>query len=127
VRGCSNDRRGRGSSAPCGSSKPGATSGPYHVHHATEELLLVLEGRPTLRAPGEQRDLGPGDVAHFPAGARGAHQVLNRSEKPVRYVVFAAHSGADVIEYVDERRVVVYSHRRSLLAEDGLSFSHDLD
>ena len=24
---------------------PGAASGPYHVHHGTEELLLVLRGR----------------------------------------------------------------------------------
>jgi uncharacterized cupin superfamily protein len=28
---------------------PGASSFPLHVHHANEEMIVVLSGRPTLR------------------------------------------------------------------------------
>lgn len=106
--------------------EPGASSGPFHLHHATEELLLVVGGEPTLRTPDGERQLRAGDVVHFPVGAPGAHQVLNRSGAVARYLVVAAHAGVDLIEYVDERRVLAYSHRPSLLAEDGLFVSHEL-
>ena len=105
---------------------PGASSGPYHVHHATEELLVVLDGEPTLRSPDGERELSRGEVVHFPVGAEGAHQVLNRSDAPVRYLMVAAHSGIDAVEYVDERQVAVYSKSPSLLQEEGLFFSHEL-
>jgi uncharacterized cupin superfamily protein len=96
------------------------------VHHATEELLLVLDGQPTLRSPDGERELSRGEVVHFPIGADGAHQVLNRSGALVRYLMVAAHSGIDAVEYVDERRVAVYSLSSSLLQEGGLHLSHDL-
>jgi uncharacterized cupin superfamily protein len=105
---------------------PGASSGPYHVHHGTEELLVVLDGSPTLRTPDGERELKRGDVVHFPVGEDGAHQVLNRSDGPARYLMVAAHTGMDVIEYVDERQVVVYSRRPSIVQEEGLFFTHDL-
>jgi uncharacterized cupin superfamily protein len=106
--------------------EPGGSSGPYHAHHATEELLLVLDGSPTLRTPDDERELKRGEVVHFPVGADGAHQVLNRSEAPARYLMVAAHTGADAIEYVDERQVVVYSNAPSLVQVEGLFFTHDL-
>jgi len=105
---------------------PGASSGPYHVHHATEELLVVLDGSATLRTPDGEREVARGDVAHFPVGASGAHQVLNRSDAPVRYLMVAAHTGTDVIEYVDEEKVVMYSNSPSLVHDEGLFFTHDL-
>jgi uncharacterized cupin superfamily protein len=105
---------------------PGASSGPYHAHHGTEELLVVLDGSPTLRTPDGERELTRGEVVHFPVGADGAHQVLNRSDAPVRYLMAAAHTGTDVIEYLDENQVVVYSNFPSLSKSEGLFFTHDL-
>jgi uncharacterized cupin superfamily protein len=106
---------------------PGGSSGPYHVHHGTEELLLVLDGTPTLRTPDGERELARGEVVHFAVGADGAHQVLNRSDAPARYLMVAAHTGTDAIEYVDEDEVVVYSNSPSLLQSEGLFFTHHLD
>jgi quercetin dioxygenase-like cupin family protein len=51
--------------------EPGEKHKPYHFHHGAEELLLVLEGTPTLRTPSGERVLHRGDVVHF--GAEGAH------------------------------------------------------
>lgn len=104
---------------------PGADSPAYHVHHATEELLLVLRGDPTLRTPKGERPLHEGDVVHFPVGASGAHQVLNRSSSVVRYLMVAAHSGLDIIEYVDDSKVIAYSNADSLLQGEPLFFSHE--
>ena len=104
---------------------PGAGSPAYHVHHATEELLLVLRGEPTLRTPDGERQLQEGDIVHFPVGASGAHQVLNRSTAVIRYLMVAAHTGVDIIEYVDQSKVVAYSNADSLLQGEPLFFWHD--
>src|SRR4051794_41385480 len=44
----------------------------YHAHHGSDELLFVLRGTPTLRAPAGGRRLGGGGGVDFPPGARGA-------------------------------------------------------
>jgi uncharacterized cupin superfamily protein len=105
---------------------PGKESGPYHVHHATEELLLVLRGRPTLRTPDGERQLEEGDAVHFPAGPEGAHQVINRSDGVVRYVMAASHSPLDVIEYLDESKVLVWTATESLQMGKPLFIVHEL-
>jgi uncharacterized cupin superfamily protein len=105
---------------------PGKESGPYHIHHATEELLLVLRGRPTLRTPDGERQLEEGDVAHFPAGPDGAHQVINRSDGVVRYVMAASHSPLDVIEYLDESKVLVWTAAESPQMGKPLFIVHEL-
>jgi uncharacterized cupin superfamily protein len=61
---------------------PGKKLWPYHLHHANEEWLVVLRGRPTLRTPDGERELAAGDVVCFPRGAEGAHQVRNATEEP---------------------------------------------
>ena len=76
-----------------------------------------------MRTPEGERQLQEGDVVHFPVGATGAHQVLTHSTGAVRYLMVGAHSTLDIIEYVDESKVVAYSHADSLLGEP-LFFSH---
>jgi uncharacterized cupin superfamily protein len=107
--------------------EPGKASGQYHVHHATEELLVVLRGRPTLRTPAGDRQLEEGDVVHFPAGPDGAHQVLNRSDDVVRYLMAASHSHLDVIEYLDDSQVVVWTASESPQQGKPLFFVHELE
>jgi uncharacterized cupin superfamily protein len=106
---------------------PGTASGQYHVHHATEELLVVLRGRPTLRTPEGERQLEEGDVVHFASGPAGAHQVVNRSDDVVRYLMAAAHSNLDVIEYLDDAQVVVWTAAESLQLGKPLFFVHELE
>jgi uncharacterized cupin superfamily protein len=78
---------------------------PYHTHHANEEWLVVLRGEPTLRTPeGEQR-LREGDVACFPRGPAGAHQVRNETDEPIRVLMLSTLIAPEIVEYLDTGKV----------------------
>ena len=81
---------------------PGSDGVDYHFHHGTEEYLLVLRGTATLRTPEGDRELREGAVVHFSPGPDGAHSVLNRGDRPLRYVMVGAHATPDIVEYPDE-------------------------
>ena len=66
---------------------PGAVGSPLHIHHANEELLLVLDGTVSLHGPNGTQLLRAGAVVVFPRGKTGAHSLVNRSDAPVRYLV----------------------------------------
>lgn len=85
---------------------PGGRVSPFHIHHGNEELLVVLAGAPTLRTPQGERELIPGEVAAFPAGPEGAHQVLNRSDSPARVLIVSTMRSPDVVEHLDSGKVL---------------------
>ena len=93
---------------------PGQTSGYYHFHHGAEELLVVLRGRPTLREPSGERELAEGDVILFAIGPAGAHQLLNHSDEPVRYLMAANRSSPEAVEYPDSRQLSVMALTESM-------------
>ena len=84
---------------------PGSSSFPLHVHHANEELLVVLAGTPTLRTLEGERELAPGEVVSFPTGRRGAHRVDNRSDAPVRFLIVSTMISPEVNEYPDSDKI----------------------
>lgn len=93
---------------------PGQTQTPYHFHHGNEELLLVVSGTPTLRTPEGERELRPGDFAHFPKGPEGAHQLVNRSDEPARYVLADAKVSPEIVEYPDSGKIASMSRETQL-------------
>jgi uncharacterized cupin superfamily protein len=86
---------------------PGRSSFPLHVHHANEEMLIVLAGRPTLRTIESERDLEPGELVAFPAGRQGAHRIDNRSDESVRVLIVSTMHAPEVNEYPDSGKVWV--------------------
>ena len=95
---------------------PGAVGAPLHVHHANEELLLVLAGTLSLRGPDGTQRLSAGAVIAFPRGHAGAHSLVNRSDAPVRYLVVSTTNRPDVVEYPDTGATLV------VLAEQRLAY-----
>jgi len=87
--------------------EPGAEPGPFHLHHGTDEYLIVLRGTPTLRTADGERRLAEGEAVPFPRGLAGAHQVRNDTDAPIRVAIFAYHHTPDVIEYLDDGIVIV--------------------
>ena len=104
---------------------PGGRVSPLHVHHANEELLIVLSGRPTLRTLDGERELEPGAVVAFPSGRRGAHQVLNRSGEPSRVLMASTMIYPEVVEHPDSNKVVAISGRPDETAAMFLAFRRD--
>jgi uncharacterized cupin superfamily protein len=85
--------------------EPGKKLWPYHTHHANEEWLIVLRGRPTLRTPDGEQELVEGDVACFPRGPSGAHQVSNRTDGPARVLMLSTLVLPEIVEYLDTGKV----------------------
>lgn len=84
---------------------PGRKLWPYHVHHANEEWLLVVRGRPTLRSPEGEQQLEEGDVVCFPRGPEGAHQVWNATDAPVRVLMLSTMVVPEILEYPDSGKL----------------------
>ena len=89
--------------------EPGSKMWPYHTHYANEEWALVVRGRPTLRTPEGERALTEGDVVCFPRGEAGAHQIVNRTDSPVRVLMLSSMVAPDVVHYVDTEKVAASS------------------
>ena len=87
---------------------PGQAVCPYHYELPNEEWAVVLTGRPTLRHPGGEDVLGPGDVVCFPAGPEGAHRLANDGDEPVRVLLVSTMLEPDVTFYPDSDKVGVF-------------------
>jgi len=89
---------------------PGEAAYPYHWHVAEEELIIVIAGRPHLRTPEGWRELESGDAVAFRVGERGAHQLVNRTEEPVRFIAFS-NQQPDIIVRPDSATLGVAERR----------------
>jgi uncharacterized cupin superfamily protein len=89
---------------------PGEAAYPYHFHLAEEELIVLLEGAPSLRTPAGWREMEEGEVASFLVGEEGAHQIVNRSAEPVRFLAIS-NQQPDVIVRPDSESVSVAERR----------------
>jgi uncharacterized cupin superfamily protein len=65
---------------------PGAYSALRHWHSHEDELVYILDGEITLITDAGEEVLRPGDVIGFKAGVADGHHLVNRSERPVRYL-----------------------------------------
>jgi uncharacterized cupin superfamily protein len=88
---------------------PGERTWPYHYEDGCEEWVLVVSGRPFLRGPEGERELGPGDLAVCPEGREGAHQVINRSAELCRVLIMSSKSPLAVVHYPDSGKVGIWS------------------
>src|SRR5260370_41699942 len=63
-----------------------------HFHHGSEELLIVLKGRTTVRMHDGERQLQEGDVVSFPRGPEGAKELRNETEEVARVVIVSTNA-----------------------------------
>ena len=84
-----------------------ASSFPLHVHHANEELIVVLAGHPTLRTLDGERELERGEVVACRRGPAGAHRLDNRGDSPVRVMIVSTMIAPEVNEYPDSGKLWV--------------------
>ena len=82
---------------------------PYHYEYGEEEWVLVLTGRPSVRTPEGTEQLEPFDVAFFPKGPAGAHQILNDTDEPVRVLMWSTVVTPTATAYPDSDKVAVWT------------------
>jgi uncharacterized cupin superfamily protein len=87
---------------------PGKRSCPYHLHHAQEEMFVVIEGEGTLRVADEMVPIRAGDVMFIPAGPEYPHQIINTSDAPLKYLSISTRETPDVVEYPDSRKMLAF-------------------
>jgi uncharacterized cupin superfamily protein len=87
---------------------PGQSICPYHYEIGFEEWLLVLSGRPTLRAPDGEHDLRAWDCVFFPDGPDGAHKVTNRTEETLRVAILSNKGDPGAAVYPDSEKVGIW-------------------
>lgn len=80
---------------------PGRESAMRHFHTHEDELLFVVEGEVVLRTEAGEQVLTAGMCAGFPAGVRDGHQLVNRSDRPARYLEVSNRDPNDGAEYPD--------------------------
>ena len=108
----------------------GKRSCPYHFHYVEEEMFIVLEGEGTLRVAGEMLPIHAGDMIFIPPGPEYPHQILNTSDKPLKYLSLSVNAETEICEYPDSNKYLAYSrHAKAQLLGDGRMHrvEHDLD
>ena len=81
---------------------PGKESSMRHHHSHEDELVFVLEGEVVLRTDEGEQLLTAGTCAAFPAGSGDGHQLVNRSDRPARYLEVSNRDPADEAVYSDD-------------------------
>lgn len=98
---------------------PRSATFPLHAHYANEEMLLVLEGRPTLTgADGGTRTLEPGDVVACPAGREGAHRLDNHESDPARVLIVSTMKAPEINEMLEDGTFWVRDYAPGLTPEE---------
>lgn len=80
---------------------PGKRGCPYHLHHAQEEMFVIVEGSGTLRVAGEELPIKAGDVIFIPPGPEYPHQIFNTSAAPLKYLSISTMEQPEICEYPD--------------------------
>ena len=84
---------------------------PFHVHHNTHEMFVILEGSGEYRFGEETHPIRAGDVLAAPAGkgAEMAHQIVNTGSGELTYLGVSDKPVCDVVEYPDSDKFAVTS------------------
>lgn len=88
---------------------PGMRSCPYHLHHAQEEMFIVIEGHGTMRVAGEMLAIKAGDVVFIPPGPAYPHQIINTSDRPLKYLSVSTRDQPEICEYPDSGKYLASS------------------
>jgi uncharacterized cupin superfamily protein len=92
---------------------PGKRGCPYHLHHAQEEMFVILEGQGTLRVADEMLPLKTGDVIFIPSGPEYPHQIINTTDAPLKYLSISTMEAPEICEYPDSGKYLAEGSLKS--------------
>jgi uncharacterized cupin superfamily protein len=92
---------------------PGQAICPYHYEYGEEEWMLVLTGSVSVRTPEGTEQLEPFEMAFFPKGPSGAHEIRNHGDEPVRVLMWSTVVLPTATAYPDSDKVAVWTGDRA--------------
>ena len=81
---------------------PGASSSLLHYHSNQDEFVYILEGAAVLVVGEKEISITEGECIGFRAGTGLAHQLINRSNKPVVYLEIGDRAPNDEVVYPND-------------------------
>jgi uncharacterized cupin superfamily protein len=96
---------------------------PYHFHHASEEMLIVLDGEMTMKTEEGARTVRRG--RDLPGRACRRPWLRNAGEGPCRYLMASSRRLPEVAEYPELGQIAVQGPSASQTGE-GLWFIYDV-
>ena len=84
---------------------PGESTCPYHLHHFSEELFVILEGECTMRSDRGSWTVRAGSYIACPPGPSGAHKFTNENSADCVLLALGERLDHDVCEYPDSDKV----------------------
>ena len=85
----------------------GKKSWPFHNHHVSEEMFLILEGTGFLRHGDNKFPIKKNDIIACPTGDRSvAHQIINDGETDLKYLALGTKKPYDICEYPDSDKIL---------------------
>jgi uncharacterized cupin superfamily protein len=94
---------------------PGKRFCPLHAEEHEEEVFIIWEGEAVIRTLRGEYTCREGDVIAFPTGDIGAHQVMNKSDKPCRVFMLGMDDPKSVAYYPDSNKVLIGSRNRLIV------------
>jgi uncharacterized cupin superfamily protein len=104
---------------------PGVHSALRHWHSHEDEFVYILEGEATLVTSAGEEVLRPGDCTGFKAGVADGHYLVNRTDRPVRYIEIGSRRlDVDRVTYPDDDLAAAPNGRggRLMTRRDGSPF-----
>ena len=91
--------------------EPGKRAWPHHEHYGQEELFIILEGEGTIRYGDGEFPVRANDVIFTPPGKGTAHQIVNTSDRKMRYLAFSTNEDPELCYYPDSDKYSTFSYR----------------
>jgi uncharacterized cupin superfamily protein len=98
---------------------PGKRAVPFHSHRVNEEMFFVLEGEGEVRIGSETFPIKAGDfMAHPPGGPETAHQIVNTSDKELKYLAVSTKLSPEIADYPDSKKFGVLAENFRFLGRE---------
>jgi uncharacterized cupin superfamily protein len=102
---------------------PGAMSSLRHWHNLEDEFVFVIEGELVLVTNDGEFLMKENDMMGFKAGDKNAHHLINKSNKPARFIVVGARVPGDMGFYPDDDLLWVYTEEGKIAShKDGRKY-----
>jgi uncharacterized cupin superfamily protein len=103
--------------------QPGAWSSHRHAHAEEDELAVALEGEMILVDNHGRHPFRPVMVAGFKAGSGNAHNIVNESNQPAKFLIVGTRSATESVNYADvDMKGVKSGGAYVITRKDGSSF-----